>query len=92
MDMNKKLMSLLTAGAIVVSLSGCANNTANSKEKTKTTVATASEINISEMFTDSDKEVGYDEENSTKIELNKTKATSNSDDVSIDGTTVTIKN
>lgn len=90
--MNKKLMSLLTAGAIVVSLSGCANNTANSKEKTKTTVATASEINISEMFTDSDKEVGYDEENSTKIELNKTKATSNSDDVSIDGTTVTIKN
>lgn len=90
--MNKKLMSLLTSGAIVVSLSGCANNTANSKEKTKTTVATASEINISEMFTDSDKEVGYDEENSTKIELNKTKATSNSDDVSIDGTTVTIKN
>lgn len=90
--MNKKLMSLLTAGAIVVSLSGCANNTANSEEKTKTTVETASEINISEMFTDSDKEVGYDEENSTKIELNKTKATSNSDDVSIDGTTVTIKN
>ena len=90
--MNKKLMSLLTAGAIVVSLSGCTNSTADSKEKTKTTVATASEINVSEMFTDSDKEVGYDEENSTKIELNKTKATSNSNDVSIDGTTVTIKN
>lgn len=90
--MNKKLMSLLTAGAIIVSLSGCTNNTADSKEKTKTTVATASEINVSEMFTDSDKEVGYDEENSSKIELNKTKATSNSNDVSIDGTTVTIKN
>lgn len=90
--MNKKLMSLLTAGAIVVSLSGCTNNTADSEEKTKTTVATASEINVSEMFTDNDKEVGYDEENSTKIELNKTTATSNSDDVSIDGTTVTIKN
>lgn len=90
--MNKKLMSLLTAGAIVVSLSGCTNNTSNSGEKTKTTVATASEINTSEMFTDNDKEVGYDEENSTKIELNKTTATSNSDDVSIDGTTVTIKN
>lgn len=90
--MNKKLMSLLTAGAIVVSLSGCTNNTSNSEEKTKTTVATASEINTSEMFTDNDKEVGYDEENSTKIELNKTTATSNSDDVSIDGTTVTIKN
>lgn len=90
--MNKKLMSLLTAGAIIVSLSGCTNNTANSEEKTKTTVATASEINVSDMFTDNDKEVGYDEENSTKIELNKTTATSNSDDVSIDGTTVTIKN
>lgn len=90
--MNKKLMSLLTAGAIIVSLSGCTNNTADSEEKTKTTVATASEINVSEMFTDNDKEVGYDEENSTKIELNKTTATSNSDDVSIDGTTVTIKN
>lgn len=90
--MNKKLMSLLTAGAIIVSLSGCTNNTADSKEKTKTTVATASEINVSEMFTDNDKEVGYDEENSTKIELNKNTATSNSDDVSIDGTTVTIKN
>lgn len=90
--MNKKLMSLLTAGAIIVSLSGCTNNTADSKEKTKTTVATASEINVSEMFTDSDKEVGYDEENSSKIELNKNTATSNSDDVSIDGTTVTIKN
>ena len=69
--MNKKLMSLLTAGAIIVSLSGCTNNTANSEEKTKTTVATASEINVSEMFTDNDKEVGYDEENSSKIELNK---------------------
>ena len=90
--MNKKLMSLLTAGAIVVSLSGCTNSTADSKEKTKTTVATASEINVSEMFTDNDKEVGYDEENSSKIELNKNTATSNSDDVSIDGTTVTIKN
>lgn len=90
--MNKKLMSLLTAGAIIVSLSGCTNNTADSKEKTKTTVATASEINVSEMFTDSDKEVGYDEENSSKIELNKTTVTSNSNDVSIDGTTVTIKN
>lgn len=90
--MNKKLMSLLTAGAIIVSLSGCTNNTADSEEKTKTAVATASEINVSEMFTDNDKEVGYDEENSTKIELNKTTATSNSDDVSIDGTTVTIKN
>ncbi len=90
--MNKKLMLLLTAGAIIVSLSRCTNNTADSKEKTKTTVATASEINVSEMFTDSDKEVGYDEENSSKIELNKNTATSNSDDVSIDGTTVTIKN
>lgn len=90
--MNKKLMSLLTAVAIVVSLSGCTNNTANSEEKTKTAVATASEINVSDMFTDNDKEVGYDEENSTKIELNKNTATSNSDDVSIDGTTVTIKN
>ena len=90
--MNKKLMSLLTAGAIIVSLSGCTNNTANSEEKTKTTVATASEINVSEMFTDNDKEVGYDEENSSKIELNENTATSNSDDVSIDGTTVTIKN
>lgn len=90
--MNKKLMSLLTAVAIVVSLSGCTNNTANSEEKTKTAVATASEINVSDMFTDNDKEVGYDEENSTKIELNKNTATSNSDDVSIDGTTITIKN
>lgn len=90
--MNKKLMSLLTAVAIVVSLSGCTNSAEDSEEKTKTAVATASEINVSEMFTDSDKEVGYDEENSTKIELNKNTATSNSDDVSIDGTTVTIKN
>lgn len=90
--MNKKLMSLLTAVAIVVSLSGCTNSAEDSEEKTKTTVATASEINVSEMFTDSDKEVGYDEENSSKIELNKTTVTSNSNDVSIDGTTVTIKN
>ena len=90
--MNKKLMSLLTAVAIIVSLSGCTNSAEDSEEKTKTTVATASEINVSEMFTDSDKEVGYDEENSSKIELNKTTVTSNSNDVSIDGTTVTIKN
>lgn len=90
--MNKKLMSLLTAVAIIVSLSGCTNSAEDSEEKTKTAVATASEINVSEMFTDSDKEVGYDEENSSKIELNKTTVTSNSNDVSIDGTTVTIKN
>lgn len=89
--MNKKLMSLLTAGAIVVSLSGCTSSEKSSEEKVKASVASTSEIDVSEMFTDNDKEVGYDEESSTKITLNKTTASSNSENVEIDGSTITIK-
>lgn len=59
---------------------------AESAESTET-VSTESS---SEMFTDRDLEIGYDEETSAKITLSGDSASSNSDAVQISGSTVTI--
>ncbi|MBR1929988.1 MAG: carbohydrate-binding domain-containing protein [Lachnospiraceae bacterium] len=47
-------------------------------------------LDVSDMFTDRDKEVGYDENEAVQITLNGTSATCEDASVQIDGTTVTI--
>ena len=71
------------------------NTTTAAKTTTQTTTETATGelsngIDTSDMFTDRDKEIGYDEENSAVITLSDGKSACDSDAVQIDENTVTI--
>lgn len=93
----KKTAILSLVLAILFSLSAC--NTAGNSEAAESsssgtsqteTVESVSTESSSEMFTDRDMEIGYDEETSARITLSGTSASSDSDAVQISGTTVTI--
>ena len=85
-------MSLLLAG--MLALTGCsAAGTAGSAVTAASSTSTAqtlSAVDTASMFSSRDVEVGYDEETCTKITLSGDGASSDSDAVQIDGSTVTI--
>lgn len=93
----KKTAILSLFLAILLCLSAC-TSTGNSKasessssETSQTeTAETVSTESSSEMFTDRDMEIGYDEETSARITLSGNSASSDSDAVQISGSTVTI--
>ncbi len=101
---NKKIKALL--GTIVLTASmtvtavGCGNTSAGSTEtadavtESQTEAAEASNIDgildSSDMFTNRDKEIGYDEESAIAINLSDSASTADSDSVVIDGDTITI--
>lgn len=90
----KKFIVIALAAALV--LTGCSSKTTSKSSTTsdsKTTESTDSGETTedeTEMFTDRDKEIGYDEENSVKITLADDKSTSDSDSVQVEDNTVTI--
>ena len=101
---NKKIRAML--GAIVLTASmtvtavGCGNTsagyteTADAVTELQTEAAEASNIDgildSSDMFTNRDKEIGYDEESAIAINLSDGASTADSDSVVIDGDTITI--
>ena len=101
---NKKIRAML--GAIVLTASmtvtavGCGSTSAGSTETadavTESQTETAEVSNIdgildsSDMFTNRDKEIGYDEESAIAINLSDEASTADSDSVVIDGDTITI--
>lgn len=101
---NKKIKALL--GTIVLTASmtvtavGCGSTSAGSTEtadavtESQTEAAEASNIDgildSSDMFTNRDKEIGYDEESAIAINLSDGASTADSDSVVIDGDTITI--
>ena len=101
---NKKIRAML--GAIVLTASmtvtavGCGSTSAGSTETadavTKSQTETAEVSNIdgildsSDMFTNRDKEIGYDDESAIAINLSDGASTADSDSVVIDGDTITI--
>ena len=101
---NKKIRAML--GAIVLTASmtvtavGCGSTSAGSTETadavTESQTETAEVSNIdgildsSDMFTNRDKEIGYDEESAIAINLSDGVSTADSDSVVIDGDTITI--
>lgn len=101
---NKKIRAML--GAIVLTASmtvtavGCGSTSAGSTEtadavtELQTETAEASNIDgildSSDMFTNRDKEIGYDEESAIAINLSDGASTADSDSVVIDGDTITI--
>ena len=91
--------ALLAALIISVSVTGCANtdektSSTNSSTATKDSVSTASNASDesldSDMFTNRDKEVGYDE-TAVMVAFSSSGATASSDSVSVSGSKVTIK-
>ena len=101
---NKKIRAML--GAIVLTASmtvtavGCGSTSAGSSEtadavtESQTETAEASNIDgildSSDMFTNRDKEIGYDDESAIAINLSDGASTADSDSVVIDGDTITI--
>ena len=86
----KVVLAFLLTGALV--LSGCSktNNSNETSSGSTSTDSSAQGIDVSNMFSDRDKEIGYDEENSTVIKLSDDCTTCDSDAVQISGNTVTI--
>lgn len=86
----KVVLAFLLTGALV--LSGCSktNNSNETSSGSTSTDLSAQGIDVSNMFSDRDKEIGYDEENSTVIKLSDDSTTCDSDAVQISGNTVTI--
>lgn len=86
----KVVLAFLLTGALV--LSGCSktNNSNETSSGSTSTDSSAQGIDVSNMFSDRDKEIGYDEENSTVIKLSDDGTTCDSDAVQISGNTVTI--
>ena len=87
---------LLLTGAMF--LTGCSEGNSDSagenavtaeEEKTEIT-SNESGIDTSDMFTDRDKEIGYDEDDSTRITLSDNKSSCESDAVQINEDTITI--
>lgn len=86
----KVVLAFLLTGALV--LSGCSktNNSNETSSGSTSTDSSAQGIDVSNMFSDRDKEIGYDEENSTVIKVSDDSTTCDSDAVQISGNTVTI--
>ena len=75
----KVVLAFLLTGALV--LSGCSktNNSNETSSGSTSTDSSAQGIDVSNMFSDRDKEIGYDEENSTVIKLSDDSTTCGSD-------------
>ncbi len=88
----RKRRGLLLCLALILLLSACKNSTAESGSASASTEteSVVETVEASEMFTDRDYEVGYDETAAAYITLNGTSAQCDSDAVQIDGSTVTI--
>ncbi len=92
----KKICALLCAATLMGSLSACVaasaiSTTKNNTETEATATATSSgQLDTSEMFTDRDKEIGYDDTSAVSIELSDSSASCDSRNVTIDGSTITI--
>lgn len=89
----KTILLFLTMGALMIS--GCNTRIGNTAQQTTesstTTSSSATETDASDMFSDRDKEVGYDESESVTISLADNSSSCESDAVSITENTITIK-
>ncbi len=91
----RKICSLLILGTVL--LSGCSNSSQDAEgtagtgiSETKNVSDTKTDIDISDMFTDRDLEIGYDEEAGTVITLSGDSAACTSDSVNISDGVITI--
>lgn len=99
--MKKIIVTIMILGLLSGILCGCADtsnltdsNSNNQDGKETDSLSNTTEVDFtqgdSDMFTDRDYEVGYDESNSVIIQLNGDSASASSDSVKISGSTITI--
>lgn len=93
-----KFAALLAALIVAVSVTGCANTDNNTSSGSTATADNASQTSTvsddstdSEMFTDRDKEVGYDESSAVMVAFSSSGATASSDSVTVSGSKATLK-
>ena len=93
---NRKWAALLTSALIICTLSGC-GSTGNSSSNTSNADSSASDqdqsiayLDTTDMFTDRDKEIGYDSESTITITLNDSNSTASASSVKIEGDVITI--
>lgn len=86
---SKKIIAFFLCVLLIFSVfTGCRNNSAQTLNDTSETAT--SRLDIASMFTNSDKEIGYDESESILITLADNASKSSGDNVKIDGNTITI--
>ncbi len=83
------LPAALVAAAAIMS-SGCASGSTSASETSEISSSVQENTAASDMFTDRDMEIGYDEETSTEIALTGESASCSSNAVEISGSTITI--
>lgn len=91
---NKKIRGLLEilvlAALVTSSIAGCGRESAEVSTETAEKSAIDGILDSSDMFTDRDKEIGYDEESAIKINMSDDESTADSDSVEIEDNTITI--
>lgn len=92
----KRVLALLAAG-VMVGAAGCSNTSAPDSPDTSladeispSTGSAGETVDTDDMFTDRDKEIGYDESACTAIRLTGSSATCDNASVTVKGSTVTI--
>ncbi len=83
----KKIKIFVFLMAVMIMLSGC---TGNADLEPSETASSAAQTDMSDMFTDRDMEIGYDESTAVSVSLSGDTASCDSDSVQISGSTVTI--
>ena len=85
------LLTVILSLSACNSVGGIVTESESETSETSQIQSVESSSDSSEMFTDRDVEIGYDEETSARITLSGNSASSDSDAVQISGSTVTIK-
>lgn len=89
----RKICALFGCTVLVLSATACSkgsDNKNNQSENSTESAITATRLSTADLFTDRDKEVGYQEESCITISLSDSGSQSSSDSVKIDGSIITI--
>lgn len=89
----KKICALLGCALLVFSATGCSKGTEeknNSSDNSTGSSITTPRLSTADLFSDRDKEIGYQEDSCITITLSDSKSQASSDSVKIDGSVITI--
>lgn len=88
MSFNKNFFALFLSLILILTAAGCSKKT--EEDDSTSTTEEVTTVSPDDMFTDRDKEIGYDEASAVKITLADNKSTATADSVKVSGNTVTI--
>lgn len=88
MSFNKRFFALFLSLVLILTAAGCSKKT--EEDDSTSTTEEITTVSPDDMFTDRDKEIGYDEASAVKITLADNKSTATTGSVKVSGNTVTI--